>query len=119
MTVGLAVGADDKSAWLFDLEDENQTIELRGHADQIESIAILQDDSDQLRVLTASRDKSARVWDPRLGHSPEELNMSRQGREVLSLRKHSQGLTAVECTRDGSLVITAARDGRLLLWPSE
>lgn len=123
----LGIGASDKSAWLIDLEPGSTTKPrvMRGHADRIESICVLHDATDQIRVLTASRDKSARVWDPRLGiksdESPESSDSfmnSVSGREVLALRRHTQGVTAIDCTADGNLVITAARDGRVLLWPS-
>jgi WD40 repeat protein len=120
----LAVGASDKSAWLIDLRPESTTKPrvMKGHADRIESICVLQDGTDQIRVLTASRDKSARVWDPRLSVSsvdPSQESDVIEGREVLAFRRHSQGVTAVDCTSDGSLVVTAGRDGRVLLWPAQ
>ena len=55
-------------------------IVFQGHADRIEDIQVLMDGSTQPRVLTASRDKSAHVWDPRIG-SPDKL-----AREVVALR---------------------------------
>ena len=120
----LAVGATDKSAWLFQLDAgaEAKPRVMRGHADRIESIAVVQDLSDSIRVLTASRDKSARVWDPRLDVQGKDSIDSEEpiaGREVLSLRRHTQGVTAIDCTGDGDLVMTAARDGRVLLWPAK
>ncbi|MCO8125084.1 protein kinase [Stieleria sp. TO1_6] len=137
----LAVGASDKSAFLFDLEASPNTplCRFQGHADQIESICVLVDSTDNLRVLTASRDKSARVWDPRLelrqaesgedvesqdsGDAPpadrsEPVVSIIDGRELLALHRHTQGVTAIDCTDDGNLVMTAARDGRILLWPA-
>ena len=113
----LAVGTDEKIAWLFDVQNPNTPpVKFQGHADQIESVSIVQDAPNQLRLLTASRDKSFRVWDPRFGHVGDDG--ARSGREVLSLRRHSGGVTAIDSTKDGDLVMTAARDGRLLLWPA-
>lgn len=121
----IAVGATDKTAILFDLTGEttSQPIKMTGHADRIESIAIVQDASRQLRVLTASRDKSLRVWDPRLDllkgkTSKENTTDVYQAREVLALREHTKGLTAVGCTTSGDMAMSAGRDGRVLLWPS-
>ncbi|MEL6106519.1 MAG: protein kinase [Planctomycetota bacterium] len=115
----LAVGTNRKVAWLFDLQDPAaEPIRFQGHADQIESIAIVQDGPEQVRLLTASRDKSIRVWDPRLTSVPSDADQPRTGREVLALRRHSGGVTSVDCTIDGDLVMTAARDGRVLLWPA-
>jgi WD40 repeat protein len=120
----LAVGVTDKSAWLFDLNPDAATKPrvMRGHADRIESICVLEDPSDQIRVLTASRDKSARVWDPKLAGQEAASDGSSPtipGREILSLRRHTQGVTAIDCTSDGELVMTAARDGRVMLWPAK
>lgn len=119
----LAVGASDKTAWLFDLRGgkESRPSVMRGHADRIESISVMRDASDTIRVFTASRDKSARVWDPRLSELIDEAWDAEDpisGREILALRGHSQGVTAIECTADGRLVMTAARDGKVLLWPA-
>ncbi|MCA9137035.1 MAG: protein kinase [Planctomycetales bacterium] len=123
----LALGASDKTAWLIDTQTSNGTVPsvMTGHADRIESIAVLRDASNQIRVMTASRDKSARVWDPRIGSPPQqspdqphEQNLIVQGREILSLQRHTQGVTAIDCTSQGDLVMTAARDGKVLLWPA-
>ena len=119
----VAVGASDKTAWLIDAT-ANMDVKprvMRGHADRIESIAVLNDHSGQVRVLTASRDKSARLWDPRLEVLEDDLSADSDlifGREVLSLRRHTQGVTAIDCDADGNLVMTAARDGKVLLWPA-
>jgi len=93
---------------------------LEGHADRIDSVAFLPSEdavngvAPPLRLLTASRDRSARAWD------------AATGREVISLRRHSLGLTAVDATKftlpgaqaPSILVLTAALDGRLILWPA-
>lgn len=116
----LGLGASDKSAWLIDLTTADVVPRvMTGHAGRIESIAVLQDESNQVRVLTASRDKSARVWDPRVAAEPEkdsDVADVVKGREILSLQRHTQGVTAVDCTSGGDLVMTAARDGKVLLW---
>ncbi|MEZ6092357.1 MAG: protein kinase [Pirellulaceae bacterium] len=86
---------------------------LQGHADRVESIGFLGNDPNHIRLMTASRDKSARVWDPRLS-TPDV-----SGREILALRKHSLGVTAIDAVPDGRMMMTAGRDGKLILWPSE
>ncbi|PAY20541.1 hypothetical protein CKO51_05705 [Rhodopirellula sp. SM50] len=119
----VAVGASDKTAWLIDSTEnsDGKPRVMRGHADRIESIAVLNDGSGQVRVLTASRDKSARVWDPRLEVLEDDLSADSDlifGRELLALRRHTQGVTAIDCDADGNLIMTAARDGKVLLWPA-
>ena len=112
----IAMGSSDKRARLWKLNPPTAPAEapivMKGHADQIEDIRILQDQSDELRVLTASLDKSARIWDPRL-ESPEK-----RGRELVTLRKHTLGVTAIDATSDGELIMTAGRDGTVVLWPA-
>mgnify|MGYP003662816700 CR=1 FL=1 len=112
----IALGSDDKIARVqrivADEPQKTKLIQLVGHADRIEDVAIVQDKSGEMRVLTASRDKSARVWDPRIDSD------DRLGREVISLRRHTQGVTAVDATSDGRVAMTAGRDGAVMLWPA-
>ena len=63
-------------------------------------------------MLSASADDTARVWDPRLQVT------SREGRELLSLRRHRGDVTAIDATGDGQLVMTAGTDGQVILWPA-
>ncbi|MFV0444784.1 MAG: WD40 repeat domain-containing protein, partial [Planctomycetaceae bacterium] len=115
----VVAGSSDKLARLWNIDAEHLGAEsnppmavMAGHADQIAAVAFLPTlpNDRTLRVLTASRDRSARAWD------------ALTGREVISLRKHSLGLTAVDATQVGpqgdTLVLTAGLDGRLILWPS-
>ena len=112
----VVLGSDDKKARLFEIDRAANTasepIVLEGHADQIEDVAIIQDASREMRVLTASQDKSARLWDPRIG------TQQKMAREMLTIRKHTLGVTAVDVTSDGNLVLTASRDGSVVLWPA-
>jgi WD40 repeat protein len=120
--MSVVVGGDDKQARLWSVTGEALADEanppharLQGHADRIESVVFLpaEPGAEGLaapRVLTASRDRSARVWD------------ALTGREVISLRRHSLGLTAVDAVRLGAeepaTVMTAGLDGRVILWPA-
>ena len=118
----IAVGGDDKLARMWRIPAVGQRVEapiiLEGHADRIEDIKILMDGSTQSRVLTAARDKSARVWDPRLGDLQNRDPDDRMAREIITLRKHTQGVTAIDVTSDGNLLMTAGRDGAVILWPA-
>ncbi len=71
-----------------------------------------------MRVLTASADDSARVWDPRVGSS-DAMGKPEQGREIVSLRRHSGDVTSVDATPNGQLLMTAGDDGKVILWPAE
>jgi WD40 repeat protein/serine/threonine protein kinase len=102
-------------------EDRNHPFaQLRGHADAIESVGFLIDPNNPVtgrRYLTASRDRSARLWDVQDVH---ELSMSDPVRihEVLALRRHDLGLTSVQMSPDGHILMTAGLDGRVILWPA-
>ncbi len=112
----IVVGGDDKQARLWRVVAANEPIavpiEFVGHAEPIEDIKVLSSSAGPLRVLTASRDKSVRLWDPRIGSDDPK------GRELLNLREHTQGVTAVDASESGDLVITAGRDADLILWPA-
>lgn len=112
----IMVGSDNKQAFIWAIvgpdEEAVRPVLLQGHSDQIEDVKFLASGAGPLRVLTASRDKSAKVWDPRLD-DPNGV-----GREVLNLRKHTQGLTAIDASNDGTVVITAGRDATLVVWPA-
>jgi len=112
-----AVGGQDNQARLWKVIEPGvasaeSPILFKGHADQIEDIKFISSHVGAIRILTASRDKSTRVWDPRINSE------HRLGREILSLREHSQGVTAVDATANGNLVVTAGRDAEVVLWPA-
>jgi WD40 repeat protein len=72
-----------------------------GHAGLVLSASFSPDGS---RVVTASADKTAKVWD------------AKTGAEVLSLKGHGNGLSSASFSPDGSRVVTASDDGTLKLW---
>ena len=122
----MAVGTDQATALLWpvprfdvrsDRDDMQRPIEMNGHAQRIEDIAILQDGSSPLRVFTASADQTVRVWDPRLSvkRDPSEIS---QAREVLVLEKHTSSVTAVDLAERGAWMMSAGRDGVVNLWPA-
>jgi WD40 repeat protein len=55
-------------------------------------------------VLTASRDKTARLWDVA------------SGQELRALRGHEGWLTSAQFSADGKTVLTASRDTTARLW---
>jgi hypothetical protein len=113
----IVVGGTDRTAriWKVDRNSTTNTepqVVLQGHADQIEDVGFLGTDESNFRVMTASRDKSARIFDPRL------TDGVRAGREIVALRKHSLGVTSIAATNDARLLLTASRDGTVILWPA-
>ncbi len=122
----IAVGSDDRKARMWRVVPPGNPIPkttlFEGHANAIDDITFLEDDTAEVRLLTASRDKSVRVWDPRIGETAvaaeDQGGQPKQGREIISLRKHSRGVTAVDASADGKLIVTAGSDGAVILWPA-
>jgi WD40 repeat protein len=62
---------------------------------------------DGTRILTGSQDQSAKVWD------------TDQGKEILTLSRHTEDVTSVAFSPDGSQVLTGSRDGTAIIWLSK
>jgi len=115
----VAVGSKDRIARLWKLADNLQSARLvrrlSGHADEISDIKFISSESpSNLRIVSASRDAVTRVWDPRI----DRLHESIPPRELLVLRGHSLGVTAVDIADQGRLLMSAGLDGEVILWPS-
>jgi WD40 repeat protein len=74
---------------------------FRGHTGWVLSIALSADGS---RLLTASRDGTARIWDAATGH------------ELLALRGHTRIVWEAAFTPAGDGVLTASDDGTARVW---
>ncbi|HBJ37883.1 MAG TPA: hypothetical protein DDZ51_24615, partial [Planctomycetaceae bacterium] len=116
----LATGGTDAIGRIWNVDVQRplgviteETRQMIGHADRIDDIVFLEDESQQIRILTASRDKSARVWDPRLDQSEP------MAREILSLRGHSSGVTGIDVSPNQQTVVTSGADGKIVLWPAD
>ena len=74
---------------------------LRGHKDSVASAEFSPDGS---RIVTASRDTTARIWD------------SATGKELHTLSGHESFVRSAEFSPDGSKVVTASRDKTARIW---
>jgi len=74
---------------------------LSGHADIVLSAAYSPDGS---RIVTASQDKTARIWDARLG------------KQLTVLSAHSQLVRTCVYSPDGSRIVTASDDKTARIW---
>jgi WD40 repeat protein len=76
-------------------------MELRGHLDAVTALAFAPDGA---TLLTASLDKTARLWD------------LRTGREISSLPGQTDSLIGVAFAPDGCSFFTRSLDGTVTVW---
>jgi serine/threonine protein kinase len=88
--------------WL-NARSDNSLAVLRGHEDWVRSAAFSPDGT---RVVTASRDTTARVWD------------ASSGQEVAVLRGHEDSVRSAAFSPDGTRVVTASDDKTARVWDS-
>ena len=93
-------GAQANNALLASLEALQERKTLLGHG---EAVISAQFSPDGQRIVTASRDKTARIWDAASG---TELSTLRHGHQVLS----------AQFSRDGQRIVTASVDRRVRIW---
>lgn len=118
----VAAGGADRKLRIWQLPQPGQPVEqpitLAGHVDQINDVKLLGDAGSGLRAMTASSDDTAKIWDPRL-ESLDEQGAHPGGREIMTLRQHVGDVTSVDVLSDGRLMLTAGRDGAVILWPAD
>ena len=74
---------------------------LAGHSREVNGVAVTPDGK---RTVSASSDKTLKVWD------------LESGKELQTLAGHSSGVTAVAVTPDGKLAVSASSDQTLKVW---
>ncbi|OQX30127.1 MAG: hypothetical protein B0D92_00100, partial [Spirochaeta sp. LUC14_002_19_P3] len=78
--------------------------ELRGHKNWVTSAAF---STDGERIITASADRTARIWD---AHS---------GKLIRELRGHKDRVRSAAFSTDGERIITASDDNTARIWDAE
>ena len=77
------------------------TVELKGHTADLASADFSPDGA---KVITASSDHSARIWD------------AKTGAVLATLGGHTEGVRSASFSPDGTRVVTASRDGSAKIW---
>ncbi len=117
----LAAGSTDHTVRIWVLPIAGSAPELptvmRGHSDTVNDVVMLGKNETELRLMTASSDGTARVWDPRLNERDDQGKHPR-AREIISLRRHTGNVNSIDVTGDGRLMMTAGSDGMVILWPA-
>lgn len=95
------VSSDSKTPpRVLDASNWKEVSELRGHKDNITSAMFNQNET---LIVTASRDRTARVWNVRTGASEAVLS------------EHTDWVNSAAFSPDGRLVVTASDDGTAIV----
>jgi WD40 repeat protein len=100
----IATGGGDGLVRIARTSDGAAAGTLAGHEDRVLDVAFSPGDGRWL--LTASRDRTARVWD------------TTTGREIADspLRGHSWWVWSAAFSADGKQIVTAGQDGKVIVW---
>ncbi|MGE0023758.1 MAG: hypothetical protein AB7S70_09035, partial [Hyphomicrobium sp.] len=79
----------------------HEEVTLAGHTDSVRSAGF---NNDASRIVTASEDGTARIWD------------AKSGKEQLRLEGHGDAVVDASFSRDGLRVVTASRDNTARVW---
>src|SRR5262245_39437090 len=82
-------------------EGQLPAVALQGHTADLAGASFSPDGS---KVVTASSDKTARIWDAKTGAVLHELS------------GHAESVRTAQFSPDGTRVITASRDGTARIW---
>ncbi len=98
---GAASGSLPQSALAAAVGQSDLRLSLAGHEHLLNHAAF---SPDGLRIVTASADNTARVWD------------AATGKEIAVLRGHAKAVKSAAFSRDGSRIVTASVDQTARIW---
>lgn len=98
---GLCAAAHGNVVSVIDVASFRERLRLEGHEDAVVAVALA---ADGQRLVSASRDGTARLWD------------ARTGALVHKLSGHAKGVRAAAISPDGQTIATGADDGTVRLW---
>jgi len=121
----VAGGEEDAKLWDLDAEEVEPFDTLTGHTAPVTSVEFSGKDDRSRRLLTGSKDFTAKVWDssklweepPKLEGNELELDAAaREVNEIMTLKGHSRAVTSVTFSPDGKYCLTASHDGTAIVW---
>ncbi|MGQ0633080.1 MAG: protein kinase domain-containing protein [Planctomycetaceae bacterium] len=98
----IITGSEDNTARIWD-KSGKLLLTLAGHSAPVSSVAYLPD-AKANRAITGSLDGTAKLWD------------AQTGKEILTLKGHSQEVTCVNASPVGRYLLTGSRDGTAVVW---
>jgi WD40 repeat protein len=98
----LAVGVEDNTVQIWDLEADRSIVTLRGHSDDVYAVVF---SPDGRWIATAGADSTVKVWDSRAG-----------GKPVRTFRGHTGVVTSLAFAQGGQRLISGSRDHTVKTW---
>ena len=98
----LAVAGEDNVIRVINSADAKTVKELKGHSGRIHALAFSPKDGNL--IVSASTDKTAKLWD---------VN---QGKSVRDFTGHGDTVLSVSVSRDGSKLVTGSADKSARVW---
>jgi WD40 repeat protein len=86
------------------LRNMHELILLAGHSGSVDAVAVSPDGT---RIVTASRDKTARVWE------------AATGKEIARLEGHGDYVTSAAWSPDGTRIVTGSSDKTVRVWDAK
>ena len=100
----IVTGSEDKTVKVWDAETGQEVLALKGHTDDVSSVAFSPDGK---RIVTGSEDRTVKVWD------------AETGQEVLALKGHTDGVRGVAFSPDGKRIVTGSGDRTVKVWDAD
>ncbi|MFH1998857.1 MAG: protein kinase, partial [Planctomycetota bacterium] len=99
----LLIACKEPTALLWNFETQEKVLELKGHSGFLQSVVFSPDGG---RIITASEDGTARIWDSASG-------------DLLITLEHAAYVTCAGLSQDGKKAITGTSDGQVRLFDLE
>ncbi|MSR56288.1 MAG: serine/threonine protein kinase [Planctomycetaceae bacterium] len=108
----IATGSEDRSARVWEINGDEKPLVLEGHTAPVSSVTFLHDRRapQGSRLITGSLDNTAKLWDV------DRRNGEGTGKEILTLKGHTQEVTCVDASTSGLYLLTGGRDGKAVVW---
>eukprot|EP01023_Acetabularia_acetabulum_P011705 TRINITY_DN15445_c0_g2_i1.p1 TRINITY_DN15445_c0_g2~~TRINITY_DN15445_c0_g2_i1.p1 ORF type:complete len:569 (-),score=67.86 TRINITY_DN15445_c0_g2_i1:233-1939(-) len=106
----IAVGTNDQSFAIYDVQRERTTHYIRGHSDDVDTVVYRDDSNNEL--LTGSDDANIFIWDKRTLPSQTGEGIRPEG----GLIGHTEGVTHIHSKGDGIHFLSNGKDQRAKMW---